>query len=192
MTTSRQTIIHIAEFLIPGLFATAFITVYAVKSQGLSTILTFGISMGVSYVLYLLTCYQRMPAAGRVLSLYLFALAIQMIHFIEEFVTGFHVRFPVEIYHSAPFQANEFVISQMALYALLIVAAIGIFKQWKIPMIMAWFLIIMLLIVNAVQHPVYVVMVGGYFPGLYTSIAGWILGPVLFIRMWEAKRSPTI
>ncbi len=143
--------------------------------------------MAASYVLYLLTCYRNMPTAERVLPLYLGALAIQMIHFIEEFVTGFQSRFPVEIYHSAPFSANEFVISQMALYSFLIVAAIGIFKQWKIPMIMAWFLIVMLLIVNALQHPIYALMVKGYFPGLYTSFAGWILGPVMFKRMWEVR-----
>jgi hypothetical protein len=192
MPARRPTMPRVAEALLPGIFAIAFITIYALKSQGLSTILTYGASMGVSYILYLLTCYQRMPAAESVLPLYLLALAVQMLHFIEEFITRFYVRFPVEIYHSAPFPVDEFVISQMVLFALLIVGAIGIFKQWKIPMVMVWFLIVMLLIVNAVQHPIYALVVRGYFPGLYTSVAGWVLGPMLFRRVWNARRQDTV
>ena len=29
--------------------------------------------------------------------------------------------------------------------------------------------------------------VGGYFPGLYTSFAGWILGPILLKRLWRRE-----
>ena len=186
--TNTKRIQKTVEILIPGIFAIAFISIYTVKSQGLSIVLTFGLSMFIAYVLYLLTSVRTMPEPDRVLPLYLLALGTQLLHFIEEFTTGFHVRFPVEIYGSVPFQPNMFVISQMSVYFLLIITAIGIFKGWKIPMVMAWFLIIMLLFVNAIQHPIYAIITKGYFPGLYTSFAEWILGPILFKRMWEVRQ----
>ena len=177
----------IINAIIPALIASIWIIIHIYKSHGLSTIMTFGFSMILSYIFYMLTNYKKMPDPERVLSLYLFALGIQFLHFIEEFITGFYTRFPTEIFHSIPFTANEFVVSQMILFFLLILGAIAIFKGWKIPMIFAWFLVIMLQFINAIQHPIYAFIVKGYFPGLYTSLPGWILGPVLFKRLWEVR-----
>ena len=176
------------DAIIPAIFAAAFMAVYSMKSQGLSTIVSFAVPMGLSYAFYMFTSYRCMPDADRVLPLYLLAVGIQLLHCMEEFITEFHVRNPVEIYAANPFSPDEFVISQMSVFFLLIIGAIGIYKGWKIPMVMVWFLVIFFLLINAVQHCVFAVMVGGYFPGLYTSVAGWVLGPILFRRLWEVRR----
>jgi hypothetical protein len=175
------------DAIIPAVFVAAFIAVYTVKSQGLSTIVSFAVPMGVSYVLYLLTSYRRMPDPRDVLPIYLLAVGLQLLHFMEEFITGFHWRNPVEIYGADPFTAEEFVVSQMSVFFLLIIGAVGIYKGWKIPMVMVWFLVVFFLLINAVQHPIFAVVVGGYFPGLYTCFAGWVLGPILFKRLWEVR-----
>ncbi|MBN1534515.1 MAG: HXXEE domain-containing protein [Spirochaetes bacterium] len=175
----------IRDALVPGLIVLAWAAIYSFK--GISTALTFGLSMVAAYVLYLLTNYRRMPDPARVLPLYLVALCIQCLHLLEEFVTRFYVRFPAEIYHSTPFTAEEFITSQMVLFGLLILGALALYRGWKIPMVFVWFFVIMLQFVNAVQHPLYAIMRGGYFPGLFTSFPGWILGPILFKRLWEVR-----
>jgi hypothetical protein len=175
------------DVIIPGIFVAAFMTVYTVKSQGLTTIVSLVLPMGVSFLLYLLTSYRRMPDPSGVLPLYLLAVGIQLLHFMEEFLAKFYVRKPVEIYGANPFTVEEFVVSQMSMFFLLIIGAIGIYKRWKIPMVMVWFLVIFFLLVNAIQHPIFALTVGGYFPGLYTSVAGWILGPILFKKLWGVR-----
>jgi uncharacterized membrane protein YdjX (TVP38/TMEM64 family) len=175
------------DAVIPAIFVVAFMAVYSVKSQGLSTIVSFALPMGLSYLCYMLTSYRWMPDPDRVLPLYLLAVGIQLLHFMEEFITGFYVRNPVEIYGANSFTADEFVISQMSVLFLLIIGAIGIYRGWKIPMVMVWFLVIFFLLINAIQHPLFAVVVGGYFPGLVTSVAGWVLGPILFKRLWEVR-----
>ena len=179
----------IFDIVAPLLMVLLFMTVYGYKSHSFSLILTFGISMGLSYVLYLFAGYRKPPEPGRILVIYLVAFIIQLVHFIEEFIAGFYTRFPTEIYHSAPYTADEFVISQAGLYILLIIGAIGIYKKWKITLIFVWFNVVMLSIVNAIMHPVYCFIVGGYFPGIITSLFGWITGPLMFIRLWEARKT---
>lgn len=177
------------DSVIPGMFAFAFITLYGVKSDcAPSVMLTFGASMALAYLLYMLSSYRRMPETERVLPMYLVALALTPLHILEEFFAEFYIRFPVEIYNGDPFGAADFVLSQMVLMFLLVIGALGIYKQWKMPMVMVWFTVIMLLIVNAIQHPIYCVMVGGYFPGIFTSLPGLILGPMLFMRLWEVRK----
>ncbi len=51
-------------------------------------------------------------------------------------------------------------------------------------MIIVWFFAICVL-GNAIWHLLLTLKVGGYFPGLYTSFAGWILGPILLQRLWS-------
>jgi hypothetical protein len=179
---------RIRDALVPGIFAAAFIGAYALNSKGLSTILTFGASMAAAYALYLLSSFRRMPEPERLLPAYLLAVALELLHFAEEYATGFHTRFPVEIYHAEPFSATLFFLSQTALFSLLVLAGIGVFKRWKAPMVLVWFLVVMLEFVNAVQHPIYAFMVKGYFPGLFTSVQGWIMGPILLRRIWVTRK----
>ena len=171
------------DAILPAIFVIIFITVYGIKSQGFSTILTFGGSMLIAYIFYLLTSFKKMPDPENVLPVYLIAIAIQLIHFIEEFTTQFFVRFPVEIYNSNPYSANEFVISQMFVYILFIIGALGVYKKWKFTMVFVWFLVIMMYVVNTIQHPIYAIMVKGYFPGLYSSLTGFIMAPILFKKL---------
>ncbi|MBN1534509.1 MAG: HXXEE domain-containing protein [Spirochaetes bacterium] len=176
---------RIADAVIPGVITAALVVVYAIKSPGF-----FSIYFALSYILYLLTFYKRMPDLNRVVPLYLLAVGMQLLHFAEEFVTGYQTRIAAEIYHVQPFTINQMVISQMVLFFFTIVGAIAIVKKWKIPMFMVWFVVIMQMMVNAVQHPIFSIMVHGYFPGLITSQVGWVLGPILFKRLWEVRRYP--
>jgi hypothetical protein len=173
----------IINAVVPGIITAVLVVIYAIKSPGF-----FSLYLTLSYILYLMTCYKQMPEPGRVLPFYLLAVGMQLLHFAEEFVTGYQIRIAEDIYHTQPFTINEMVISQMIMFFFTIVGAIAIFKKWKIPMFIVWFVVIMQMFVNAIQHPIFSIIVKGYFPGLITSQVGWILGPILFKRLWEVRK----
>jgi len=142
-------------------------------------------AMILALVCYFQTSYRKMPKPERVLPLYLLALAIQFLHFTEEYVYGFHVRVVEILDGTPPFSADVFVAFNMIAYCLFLLSGLGMYKGMKFPMIVVWFFTIAATVGNAVLHPLLAVRVGGYFPGLFTSFAYLIVGPVLFMRLWE-------
>src|ERR1044072_4577255 len=69
--------------------------------------------MLVAFVCYLLTSYREMPEVERVLPIYLVALAIQFLHFTEEYIYGFQFRV-TEIMAGMPgFNVNVFLAFNM-------------------------------------------------------------------------------
>ena len=142
-------------------------------------------AMVVAFVCYLRTSYQEMPKAERVLPIYLIALAIQFLHFAEEYVYGFPYRVSELMAGMPPFKLNVFVTFNMVAYCLFILAALGIYKGVKFSMIIVWFFTFGGAIGNAIWHPLFALKVGGYFPGLYTSFAYLIVGPILLKRLWK-------
>ena len=144
----------------------------------------FAPAMVVAFICYLRTSYREMPKVERVLPIYLIALAIQFLHFTEEYVYGFHQRVTEIMAGMPPFNINVFVAFNMIAYCLFILAGLGMYKGMKFPMIIVWFFAICVL-GNSIWHLLLTLRVGGYFPGLYTSFAGWIVGPILLKRLSE-------
>ncbi len=145
-------------------------------------------AMIVALVCYFLTSYREMPKPERVLPLYMLALSIQFLHFTEEYVYGFHLKVGELMTGMPPFKTNTFVAFNMIAYCLFLLAGLGMYKEMKFPMIVVWFFVIAGVLGNAVLHPLLAVRVGGYFPGLFTSFAYWILGPILFMRLWQVRK----
>ncbi|HEX8070755.1 MAG TPA: HXXEE domain-containing protein [Pyrinomonadaceae bacterium] len=145
--------------------------------------LSFVPVMIVAFVCYLRTSYRALPGVERVLPLYLLALALQFLHFTEEYVYGFHRRVTEIAPGMPPFSADVFVAFNMIAYALFLLAGAGLYKRLKFPMVVVWFFALCVL-GNAVWHLLLTLRVGGYFPGLYTSLPGWVLGPLLLRRLW--------
>jgi hypothetical protein len=143
-------------------------------------------AMIVALVCYFLTSYRKMPKPERVLPLYLLALAIQFLHFTEEYLYGFQFRVTEILDGTPPFTADVFVAFNMIAYCLFLLGGLGMYKGLKFPMIVVWFFTIAATLGNAVLHPLLAVRVGGYFPGLFTSFAYLILGPILFMRLWDS------
>jgi hypothetical protein len=148
---------------------------------------SFAPAMVVAFVCYLRTSYREMPKAERVLPLYLVALAIQFLHFTEEYVYGFQFRVTEIMAGMPPFNANVFLAFNMIAYSLFLLAGLGMYKGLKFPMIIVWFYVIAGVVGNSIWHLLLTLRVGGYFPGLYTSFAGWILGPILLKRLWKGE-----
>lgn len=153
--------------------------------------LVFVPAMIVAFVCYLRTSYQEMPKPERVMPIYLVALAIQFLHFTEEYLYGFHYRVTELRNGLPPFDLNVFVTFNMVAYCLFILGGLGMYKGIKFSMIIVWFFTIAGVIANAIWHPLFALKVGGYFPGLYTSFAYWIVGPILLKRLWTGTVSQT-
>jgi uncharacterized protein with HXXEE motif len=141
-------------------------------------------AMVVAFICYWRTSYREMPSAERVLPIYLIALSLQFLHFTEEYVYGFHLRITEIMTGMPPFDTNVFVAFNMIAYSLFLLGGLGMYKGMRWPMVIVWFFAIAF-IGNAIWHLLLTLRVGGYFPGLITSFAYWIVGPILLIRLSE-------
>ncbi|MDJ0698438.1 MAG: HXXEE domain-containing protein [Woeseiaceae bacterium] len=95
------------------------------------------------------------------------ATAIQSAHFIEEWATGFHVRFPA-LFGLDPMPLSVFVTFNLTWIAIWI-SSIPLLRVARRPAFFAaWFLAIAGML-NGLAHPLMAVASGGYFPGLITS-----------------------
>jgi hypothetical protein len=176
------------DIVLPALLAGTAIAGFVRVSRGLTLIVTFVPAMAVSLLCHVLTTARGLPDARTFRSIYLVALAVQFVHFAEEYVTGFYRRWPVEIFRTRPYDLNTFVLINMVSNAIFVLPLIAIERRVRTPMHIAWFFTLMGAIGNAVQHPIYAFKVRGYFPGLYTSTIYWVLGPMLFRALWRARR----
>ena len=172
----------IINLIVPSVIAIISIVIFFLVHP--SQRLSFVPAMVVAFVCYLRTSYREMPKVERVLPIYLIALAIQFLHFTEEYVYGFHLRVTEIMAGMPPFNINVFVAFNMIAYCLFLLGGLGMYKGIKFSMIIVWFFVIVFL-GNAIWHSLLALRVGGYFPGLYTSFAGWILGPILLKRLRE-------
>ena len=124
-------------------------------------------------------------AASAVLGI---ATAIQSAHFVEEWVTGFHVRFPA-LLDLDPMPLSFFVAFNLAWIAIWIVSIPFLRVGRRAAFFAAWFLAIAA-ILNGVAHPMMALSSGGYFPGLITSPAIGIAGVILWQRLRTATAEP--
>ena len=175
---------RVLNLIVPAVIAITAIVIFFLVHPAQK--FSFVPAMVVAFVCYLRTSYQEMPKAERVLPIYLIALAIQFLHFTEEYVYGFQFRVTEIMAGMPPFNINVFVAFNMIAYCLFLLAGLGMYKGMKFPMIIVWFFAICVL-GNAMWHLLLTLRVGGYFPGLYTSFAGWIVGPILLKRLSERE-----
>jgi hypothetical protein len=171
------------DLIVPALIAIISIVIFFLVHPAQKFV--FVPAMIIAFVCYLCTSYREMPKAERVLPIYLIALAIQFLHFTEEYLYGFDYRVSELMAGMPPFKLNVFVTFNMVAYCLFILAALGIYKGVKFSMIIVWFFTLGGVIGNAIWHPLFALKVGGYFPGLYSSFAYLIIGPILLKRLWN-------
>lgn len=172
------------NLIIPALIAVIAIVIFFLVHPAQRV--SFAPAMVAAFICYLRTSYRVMPEVERVLPVYLVALAIQFLHFTEEYVYGFQFRVVEIMAGMPPFNVNVFVAFNMIAYCLFLLAGLGMYRGLKFPVIVVWFFAICVM-GNALWHLLLTLRVGGYFPGLYTSLAGWILGPILLKRLWSRE-----
>jgi hypothetical protein len=178
-----MTVDRILNLIVPAVIAIICIVIFFLVHPAQR--LSFIPAMVVAFVCYLRTSYREMPKVERLLPIYLVALAIQFLHFTEEYIYGFQFRVVEIMAGMPPFDPNVFLAFNMIAYCLFLLAGLGMYRGMKFPMIIVWFFAIGGVLGNAIWHPLLALRVGGYFPGLYTSLAYWIVGPILLRRLWR-------
>lgn len=106
---------------------------------------------------------------------------IQMVHSVEEYFTGFDRRFPVFVWYNTHFSSVgqgvffAFNVSIVVMMALLSLVAFSERLRGRFPFILAW-----IELINGVNHILFSVLSGGYYPGLvsglfFIPVAIWLL-----------------
>lgn len=146
--------------------------------------------LGLAAIVALKLALGRPPAASRakecVAASRMLAITtvIQCGHFIEEWVTGFHVRFPA-LFGLEPMQLSFFVAFNLT-WIVFWVISIPYLQSARTPAFFAaWFLAIAGML-NGIAHPLMAVASGGYFPGLISSPFIGLASVYLWRRLYRA------
>lgn len=166
------------EWWVPALIGLIMIAGFYLASFRLRAVLLFIPGVILTYLLYLLTAFKKVPEPEKILPLYLLALGVQLLHFAEEFITDFYMVVP-EILDLPPMPLNDWVLFNMGAYFLFILGGIILFRKQKVFMIIPLFFIVVGVILNTIGHLLLSLRAGGYAPGLYTILFYLILGPML-------------
>ena len=158
-------------------------------SSGLSLVVTFVPGMAVTWLAFawLYRTKTKRPQGPEFFPVFFATLAVQFIHFAEEFTTGFAARFP-QLYGGTPYSDNLFVSVNMVAYGFMTLSCILVFTfglKWLL--IPSLFFIVYGAIGNAISHTWWSVYEQAYFPGLVTAQFYWIAGPFL---LWKLLRRP--
>lgn len=113
-----------------------------------------------------------------------FATAIQSGHFVEEWATDFHARFPA-LFGLEPIPLSFFVAFNLTWIVIWIASVPFLRFAHKPAFFAAWFLAIAGML-NGVAHPLMSVASGGYFPGLISSPFVGLVSIYLWYRLHGA------
>jgi hypothetical protein len=119
----------------------------------------------------------------RILPIYLVALAVQFVHFTEEYLTDFIILLPALI-NQPPYPEDFWVVFNMIAYAFFILGAVFLFQRKREFFVIPLFFILVGVVFNGIAHILLAIFVGGYFPGLFTALAYLILGPLVLRRIF--------
>lgn len=153
---------------------------------------TAGLSLAAMLALYLTVARGNLECGPEQLRsscrLVLIGVLFQAAHFIEELATGFYERFP-ELLGLSAWSLEFFVVFNVSWLAAWILAALGVAARIHVALFPVWFLGIGC-VANAVAHPLFSVLTGGYFPGLVTSPLVGVVGVLILRRMARGSRAP--
>ncbi|HXA86873.1 MAG TPA: HXXEE domain-containing protein [Candidatus Dormibacteraeota bacterium] len=166
----------------------AVLVVLAVTAQmlwmGRATVV-LGVGMVVAYLLWVGGRWNNDPTA--VLPAYLLAIAVQCLHFTEEFVTGFQRRFPRLI--GAEWSDARFLAFNLVWLAIFVLAALGVHRRARLAYLAVLFLALAGGVANGAGHLLLSAVLGGYFPGAATAPLCLLLGVVLLARLFRKART---
>ena len=112
-TATQSGALSKTDLIIGTIIALVMATAFTLLSSGLSLIVTFVPGIVVSWLTYvwLYLNKRHLPSGVVFLPVFFVALAVQFIHFAEEFTTGFRSSFPL-LYGGTPYSADLFRLLQ--------------------------------------------------------------------------------
>lgn len=159
--------------------------IFSLLSSGASLLVTFVPGIVFSWLAYvwLYAKKVKLPSGADFLPVFFALLAVQFLHFAEEFTTGFRAQFPL-LYGGAPYSANLFVTFNMIAYFIFTLACLLVFtKKLRFLLLPVLFYIVYGAIGNALSHTWWSLYLRSYFPGLITAQIYWIGGPFVLYKL---------
>jgi uncharacterized protein with HXXEE motif len=123
--------------------------------------------------------------AAAVLPIYLLAIAVQCLHFTEEYVTGFQHRFPRLF--GGDWSDARFVTFNMLWLAAFVLAGLGVYRRVKLSYLIVLFLALIGGVGNGTAHLVLSAMYLRYFPGVITAPFCLLMGILLLTRLFAGN-----
>ena len=168
---------------------------FSLLSHGTSLVVTFVPAVVAAWLLFVWLHRARvpLPTVAAFLPAFLCVLAVQLLHFAEEYVTGFRTEFPA-LYGAAPFPESLFVGFNMVTYAVVAITCVVALTTTRRFLIMpALFFVLYGAIGNAVAHTWWSIQTHGYFPGFFTAQLHWIGGAwLLFLLVRDRRRTAVV
>jgi len=114
---------------------------------------------------------------------YFCSLAIQFLHFGEEFTYDFINLFPA-LYGGNSYPQNLFVFFNMGAYFVFMISFLLVYyyrlNRFLLPVL---FFVVYGVLGNVIAHTTWSINLGKYFPGLITAQFYWILAPILLFYL---------
>lgn len=126
---------------------------------------------------------------GSVMPVLLIALACHVLHLLEETWTGFHILFP-QMLGLAPWPLAMFITFNLVLLFTWLIG-LGRSTHHRVYAVLYVFFAIAC-VVNGFAHPIFSLISGSYFPGLYTSPLVGALGFLLLRRLAKAMQDAQV
>jgi len=139
----------------------------------------------IAYLLWVATPWKNDPAA--VLPLYLVAIAVQCLHFTEEFLTGFQRQFPKLIGYE--WSDAQFVTFNMTWLVMFVLAGLGVYRRMQLAYLVVLFLALAGGVGNGAGHLLLTLLQGRYFPGTATAPLCLLVGIALMMRLFAATKA---
>lgn len=117
-----------------------------------------------------------------VLPVYLVAIAVQCLHFTEEYLAGFQHQFPRLF--GDDWSDARFVTFNMLWLAAFVLAALGVYRRIPLAYLIVLFLALIGGVGNGISHLVLSATYRRYFPGLITAPLCLLLGFILLTRLF--------
>ncbi len=140
-----------------------------------------GVGLVIAYLLWITAPWKNDPAA--VLPMCLIAIAVQCLHFTEEFLTGFQRQFPKLI--GDEWSDARFVAFNMAWLAVFVLAALGVYRRVPLAYLVVLFLALAGGVANGAGHLLLSAARGEYFPGAATAPLCVLAGIGLLARLFR-------
>jgi hypothetical protein len=145
------------------------------------------VGLVIAYLLWIAARWKNDSAA--VLPTYLFAVAVQCLHFTEEFATGFQRQFPKLMGYE--WSDARFVTFNMVWLAVFVLAALGVYVRLPMAYLVVLFFALAGGVGNGAGHLLLCAVQRRYFPGAVTAPLCLLLGVALLAKLFGEKREPS-
>jgi hypothetical protein len=180
---SRANAVSLRDRIV-GAVLVLFVLAAQTRWMGLPIILLSG-GLVLAYGVWAAARWKNDAAA--VLPIYLLAIAVQCLHFTEEYVTGFQHQFP-RLFEE-DWSDARFVTFNMLWLAAFVLAGLGVYGRLQLAYLMVLFLALIGGVGNGTAHLVLSAMYRRYFPGVITAPFCILVGITLLTRLFAGTRS---